>query len=260
MASPWIYAARRLALAVPLLLGMSVLVFGLMRLVPGDPAVVVLGYKATPEGVRALREAFHLDEPLPAQYVRWLAGLVGGDFGVDFRQNEPIGRMILARLPVTLELTLVATAVAALMAIALGLLGGARRRGFADRATLAIGLVGVSLPDFWLGIMLMLGLSLGAGLLPSGGFVPIGESFLENLQYLVLPALTLALSRAAVLGRLSRAAVLDVAQRGFVQCARVKGLAEHAVLFRHVLPNAAIPIVSVRGLQDGYLLGCACVV
>ena len=209
MASPWIYAARRLALAVPLLLGMSVLVFGLMRLVPGDPAVVVLGYKATPEGVRALREAFHLDEPLPAQYVRWLAALVRGDFGVDFRQNEPIGRMILDRLPVTLELTLVATAGAALIGIPLGLLGGARRRGFADRATLAIGLVGVSIPDFWLGIMLMLGLSLGAGLLPSGGFVPIGESVVENLQHLVLPALTLALSRAAVLGRLSRAAVLE---------------------------------------------------
>src|SRR5437870_863701 len=147
MASPWIYAARRLALAVPLLLGMSVLVFGLMRLVPGDPAVVVRG-----------------------------------DFGVDFRQNEPIGRMILDRLPVTLELTLVATAGAALIGIPLGLLGGARRRGFADRATLAIGLVGVSIPDFWLGIMLMLGLSLGAGVLPSGGFVPIGESLLENLH------------------------------------------------------------------------------
>ena len=101
MASPWIYAARRLALAIPLLLGMSVLVFGLMRFVPGDPAVVVLGYKATPEGVRALREAFHLDEPLPEQYARWLAGLVRGDFGLDFRQNEPIGRMILDRLPVT---------------------------------------------------------------------------------------------------------------------------------------------------------------
>src|SRR5207245_2406800 len=178
MASPWIYAARRLALAIPLLLGMSVLVFGLMRFVPGDPAVVVLGYKATPEGVRALREAFHLDEPLPAQYARWLAGLVRGDFGLDFRQNEPIGRMILDRLQHT------------------------------------------------------------------------GEP----------PALTLALSRAAVLGRLSRAAVLDVAQRGFVQCARAKGLAEHAVLFRHVLPNAAIPIVTVLGLQIGYMLGGAIVV
>src|SRR5947207_12895063 len=104
MASPWVYAARRLALAVPLLLGMSVLVFGLMRLVPGDPAVVVLGYKATPEGVRALREAFHLDEPLPAQYVRWLAALVRADFGVDVRQNEPIGRIILAPPPVPLHL------------------------------------------------------------------------------------------------------------------------------------------------------------
>ena len=260
MASPWIYAARRLVLAVPLLFGMSVLVFGLMRLVPGDPAGVVLGYKATPEGVKALREAFHLDEPLPEQYMRWLAGLLRGDFGLDFRQNEPIGRMILDRLPVTLELTLLATLGATLVGVPLGLLGGARRRGLADRATLAVGLVGVSIPDFWLGIMLMLGLSLGAGLLPSGGFVPIGESVVEHLQHLLLPAVTLAVSRAAVLGRLSRAAVLDVAQRSFVQFARAKGLAEPAVLFRHVLPNAAIPIVTVLGLQIGYMLGGAIVV
>src|SRR5439155_21622069 len=134
-----------------------------------------------------------------------------------FRQNEPIGRMILHGLPVTLELTLLAAAGTALIGIPLGLLGGAQRRGFADRATFAIGLVGVSIPGFWLGIMLILGLSLGAGLLPSGGFVPIAESPLENLQHLALPALTPALSRAAVLGRLSRAAVLDVAQRVFVQ-------------------------------------------
>src|SRR5262244_249364 len=124
MSSPWVYAARRLLLAVPLLLGMSVLVFALMRLVPGDPAVVVLGYKATPEGVRALREAFHLDEPIPQQYLRWLAGVARGDFGLDFRQNEPIGRMILDRLPVTLELTLLATLGAALLGIPLGVLGG----------------------------------------------------------------------------------------------------------------------------------------
>jgi len=108
--SAWVYAARRLMLAVPLLLGMSVLVFGLMRLVPGDPAVTVLGYKATPEAVRALREAFHLDEPLPRQYLAWLGGVARGDFGLDFRQNEPIGRMILDRLPVTIELTLLAAA------------------------------------------------------------------------------------------------------------------------------------------------------
>jgi peptide/nickel transport system permease protein len=259
-ASAWIYAARRLALAVPLLLGMSVLVFGLMRFVPGDPAVVVLGYKATPEGVRALREAFHLDEPLLRQYLRWLAGAAHGDFGLDFRQNEPIGRMILDRLPVTIELTLLATACAALIGVPLGLLGGGRRGGIADRAALAIGLVGVSIPDFWLGIMLILGVSLGAGLLPSGGFVPLGEAPLENVLHLVLPALTLAVSRAAVLGRLTRAAVLDVVQRGFVQYARAKGLGEGAVLVRHVLPNAAIPIVTVLGLQAGYMLGGAIVV
>src|SRR2546425_8724841 len=192
MASAWMYAARRLALAVPLLLGMSILVFGLMRLVPGDPAVVVLGYKATPEGVRALREAFHLDEPVPQQYLRWLAGVLRGDFGLDFRQNEPIGRMILERLPVTLELTLLAAACAALIGVPLGLLAGARRGGSADRTSQALGLVGISIPDFWLGIMLILLLSLGAGLLPSSGFAFFAESPLENFQYLVLPTLALA--------------------------------------------------------------------
>src|SRR4029450_9658653 len=155
-----VYAARRMALAVPLLLGMSVLIFALMRVVPGDPATVVLGFKATPEGVRALREAFHLDEPGAQQYLRWLAGVARGDFGLDFRQNEPIGRMILDRLPVTLELTLLAAACTALIGIPLGLLGGGRRGGVAGRGALGVGLIGISIPDFWLRIILILGGSL----------------------------------------------------------------------------------------------------
>ena len=254
------YAGRRLLLVPPMLLGMSLLVFGLMRLVPGDPALIVLGYKATPDGVRALRQAFHLDEPVSRQYARWLGGALVGDFGVDFRQNEPIGEMIRARLPVTLELTGLAAACAALLGVPLGLFAGARRGGGADRASLAAGLLGVSIPDFWLGIMLILLLSLGARLLPSSGFVPFAEDPLGNLRHLVLPTLTLAASRAAVLGRLTRAAVLDTVHRGFVQFARAKGLRERAVLVRHVLPNAAIPIVTVLGLQVGYMLGGAIVV
>src|SRR5262245_18374221 len=176
MSSPWTYAARRLALAESMLLGMSVLVFGLIRLVPGDPAVVVLGYKATPEAVRALREEFHLDAPLPLQYLTWLAGLARGNFGLDVRHNEPIDRIILDRLPVTAERTLLATACAALIGVPLGLLGGGHRGGVADRASLTIGLVGISIPDFWLGIMLILLVSLGLGLLPSSGFGAFAES------------------------------------------------------------------------------------
>ena len=168
--------------------------------------------------------------------------------------------MILDRLPVTLELTVLAALVAALIGVPLGLLAGARRGGAADRASLALGLVGISIPDFWLGIMLILTLSLAAGLLPSSGFVFFAESPLENFQYLVLPTLTLAASRAAALGRLTRAAVLDVVHRPFVQFARAKGLSEGAILLRHVLPNAAIPIVTVIGLQVGYMLGGAIVV
>src|SRR5258705_8225180 len=144
------YGVRRVALAVPLLLGMSVLIFGLMRLVPGDPAVAVLGYKATPEGIAALREAFHLDEPVPRQYLRWLGAAAPGDLGHDFRQNEPIRRMILDRLPVTLELTLLAALCTVLIGGPLGLLAGGPRGGAGDRAARAGGLAGVSGPDFWL--------------------------------------------------------------------------------------------------------------
>ena len=162
-------------------------------------AVVVLGFKATPEDVQRLRQAFHLDEPLVEQYLRWLGGVVRGDFGIDFRQNEPIGQMILDRLPVTIELTLLAALCAALIGVPLGLLAGARRGGTADRASFALGLLGISIPDFWLGIMLILALSLAAGVLPSSGFVPIAEGLLPNLEYLALPTLTLALSRAAAL-------------------------------------------------------------
>src|SRR5262245_28956413 len=134
--SGFAYAARRLLLAVPLLLGMSVLVFGLMRVIPGDPAVTVLGYKATPDSVRALRQEFHLDEPLATQYVRWLGGLARGNFGVDFRQNEPIGRMIVDRLPVTIELTLLASLTAALLGVPVGLVAGGRPGGGAAPAGL----------------------------------------------------------------------------------------------------------------------------
>ena len=198
------YVARRLLLVPPLLVGMSLLVFVLVRLVPGDPALVVLGYKATPESVAALRQAFHLDESVAHQYLRWLGGALVGDFGLDFRQNEPIGQMIRARLPVTVELTALAAAAAALAGVPLGLLAGARRGGGADRASLAVGLVGVSIPDFWLGIMLILLLSLGARLLPSSGWVAFADDPVGNVRHLVLPALTLAASRAAVLGRLTR--------------------------------------------------------
>src|SRR5262245_17758675 len=197
-----IYAARRLLLAVPLLYGMSVLVFGLMRIITGDPAVTVLGYKATPDAVRALRHTFHLDEPLPSQYLRWLVGLLRGDCGIDFRQNEPIGRMILDGLPLTVEVPVLAALSAALLGVPVGRLAGARRRGAADRVSLAIGLLGSSMPGFWLGVILILLFSLAAGLLPASGFVPLAEDMLGTLQYLRLPALTLSLSRGAALSRL----------------------------------------------------------
>ncbi len=260
MVSPWIYALRRLALAVPLLFGMSLLVFGLMRLVPGDPAVVVLGYKATPETARALRATFHLDEPVGRQYLRWLSGVARGDFGVDFRQNEPIGHMILDRVPVTVELTVLAAVWAALIGVPLGLLGGGRRGTVADRAS-ARRRTGRHLDPGFLARDHADPAPLARRRAPAiGRLRPAVRKPTRNIVHLALPALTLALSRAAVLGRLTGAAVLDIVHRGFVQYVRAKGLQEGAVLVRHVLPNAAIPIVTVLGLQIGYMLGGAIVV
>ena len=250
----------RLALSVPMLLGMSVLVFLIIRLVPGDPVLAVLGLNATPELVARLREELGLNDPIYVQYVNWLGDLLQGDFGLDYRSNEPIGSLLLERLPVTLELTGMALLLAIVFAIPLGVLGAVRRGRVADKATQGISMVGISIPDFWLGIMLILVFSLGLGILPSSGFVPFREDPVENIRHMILPSLALAAGLAGVLIRVTRAAMLDVLHEDYIRFTRAKGVSERAVVFKHALRNAAIPIVTVVGLQAGYLLGGAIVI
>ncbi|MEA2527038.1 MAG: peptide/nickel transport system permease protein [Thermomicrobiales bacterium] len=253
------YIARRFLLTIPAMLAMSVIVFFIVRLVPGDPATAILGIRASPDAVAVLREELRLNDPVWVQYGHWLGNVLQGDLGVDYNSHEPIRDKLLTRFPVTLELALLAMLLSAMMAIPLGVLA-ATRRGMADHGATALGLVGISIPDFWLGVMLILLMALVLGWLPSSGYVPLRESVWGNLSHMLLPAFTLSLNLAAVLTRTTRAAVLDVLNRPYVRTARAKGLRERAVVVGHVLKNAAVPIVTVMGLQLGYVLGGAVII
>jgi peptide/nickel transport system permease protein len=238
---------------------MSFLVFFIIRLVPGDPALVILGLRATPESLATLREQLHLNDPLHVQYGNWIWNALRGDLGVDFRTHEPITDMILTRLPVTLEMAVLGLLFAALLGIPLGIVA-AVRRGPADAASTGLGLFGISMPEFWLGVMLILLFALELGWLPSSGYVPMRESVVDNLKHMILPAVTLGVNFAAVLTRTTRAAVVDAMNRPFVQTARAKGLRERSIVINHVLRNSALPILTVMGMQFGYALGGAVII
>jgi len=254
------FLARRLLLTIPVLFGMSVVVFLLIRLVPGEPAQVILGLRATPEGLAAIHRDLGLDLPLHRQYVQWLSNFVTGNMGQDYRSHMAVTVLLRQRLPVTLELASLAMLLSVVIAIPLGVAAAVRRGGAADRTATLLGLVGISIPDFWLAIMLILFVALELGVLPSSGFRPFGEDAAGNLRSLLLPAVTLAAGLAAVLVRMTRASMVDVLSREFIRFARAKGLRERLVVYKHALRNASIPIITVIGLQSGYLLGGAVIV
>jgi peptide/nickel transport system permease protein len=246
-------------MTIPAMFAMSFLVFFIIRLVPGDPALVILGLRATPETLANLRSQLHLDDPLLVQYGNWILNALRGDLGQDFRTGEPITEMIVTRLPVTLEMAILGLLFAAAVGIPLGVIA-AVRRGPADVASTGLGLFGISIPEFWLGVMLILIFALELGWLPSSGYVPLRESVRENLRHMALPAITLGVNFAAVLTRTTRAAVVDAMQRPYVQTARAKGLKERSVVVGHVLRNSALPVLTVLGMQFGYALGGAVII
>ena len=254
------YVVQRLLLLVPVLFGTSIFIFLLLRLIPGDPAAVILGLRATPERLAIVRDELGLDLPLHLQYEQWLGKLLQGDLGQDFRSNVPVTTLLNDRLPVTIELTLLSLMMAICISLPLGIRAAIQPDGLADKGAMLLGLFGISIPDFWLGIMLILGLSLGLRMFPSSGYVPIWDNLFDNLRSFFLPALTLAVGLSAVLVRITRSAVLEVLDRDFVKFLRAKGLRERLIVYKHVLRNASIPIITVIGLQIGYLLGGAVIV
>jgi peptide/nickel transport system permease protein len=251
---------RRLLLLAPTLFGVSVVVFLLLRLIPGDPAQVIMGLRATPEGIAAIHRDLGLDLPIYQQYAHWLGALASGDFGKDYRSNTLVTELLATRLPVTIELTVLALLISLVCAVPIGVQAAVKPGGVADVTASILGLVGISIPDFWLGIMLVLVFSLALGAFPSTGFVPLSQGVGPNLLSCALPALTLAAGLAAVLVRVTRAAVSEVLSRDFVRFLRAKGLKERDIVYRHVLRNSSLPIVTVLGMQFGYLLGGAVIV
>ncbi|HWN92986.1 MAG TPA: ABC transporter permease [Verrucomicrobiae bacterium] len=252
------YALRRLFLAVPVLFGVSVLVFAVLHLAPGDPAAIMLGAQATKEDVVRLHRDLGLDQPLVVQYVRWMGHVLQGDLG----RSIPLGRAVLPEVLLRFKATLVLTAGALLIAILLGLAAGivsaVKQYTWLDRISMGVAVTGVSLPVFWTGIMLILLFALQLRWFPSSGMSsPYGSGVADVLWHLVLPAVTLGTASAAALARLTRSSVLEIIRQDYVRSARAKGLAERAVIARHVLKNAINPIITVLGLQVGFLLGGA---
>ena len=241
------YVRTRLTLAIPVLLGVSIAVFAMLRLLPGDPAQIMLSESgASAERVAALRRELGLDDPLPVQYWRFLSGALRGDLGRSIQSNRLVTDEIWAQLPSTIELTLAAMVVAVGVGIPLGLLAATHHNGPLDYGAMALALGGVSMPSFWLGIILILFFSLRLGWLPATGQ--------GGLERLVLPAFTLGFGAAAIIARLVRSSVLEVLRHEYMITARAKGLGSRVVLLRHALKNALIPVVTIIGLQFGALL------
>jgi peptide/nickel transport system permease protein len=247
------YVVRRLIQLVPIVLGVTVLVFFLIHLVPGDPARTILGNHATPQKVALLHHEWGLDKPLPVQYWKFLGRMVRGDLGSSLFYSVPAGRLVVQRLPPTLWLIGLGTLFSVLIAVPLAALAATKRDRLPDQIVRAVPLVGLGFPQFWLGIMLLLafGLHLGRGF-PVGGY---GTGVLGHLHSMFLPALTVALAIAPILVRSLRASLLEVFESDYVTTARSKGLSEGRVLVRHALRNAVISTVSVLGVNIGFLVG-----
>ena len=252
------YALRRLLLAVPVLFGVSVLVFAVLHLAPGDPAAIMLGAQATKEDVERLHRDLGLDQPLVIQYLHWIGQVAEGDLG----RSIPLGRAVLPEVLLRFKATLVLTAGALVIAVFLGLAAGiisaVKQYSWLDRLSMGAAVTGVSLPVFWTGIMLIIIFALQLRWFPSSGMSsPYGSGVADILWHLVLPAVTLGTASAAALARLTRSSVLEIIRQDYVRSARAKGLAERAVIARHVLKNAINPIITVLGVQVGFLLGGA---
>ena len=264
-----VYILRRLVQIVPTVLGITFVVFLMMRSIPGDPVVALLGDAYTEEDAVKAREAYGLNQPVLLQYLIWLGKLVQGDWGTSILTGRPVLQDVLVRLPVTLELVALSMGVALLIAIPAGIIGALRQNTWADYSATSIAMIGVSIPEFFLGVLLLLAFSFGLHALPSSGWVYLpgtcpsmvcGVSLWGNMQHVLMPALALGVGRAALLTRLLRASMLEVVRTEYVTTARAKGLDERKVVLKHALKNALIPTVTVMGLQVGFLIGGAIVV
>lgn len=251
------YLARRLASILPTLFFVTLLIFGLQQLLPGDPAVVLAGEDQDPNVVAYLRQKLHLDQPFPVRYAYWLGGVVTGDLGESLRIQKPVTELILEKLPVTIQLATMAMLIALVIGISAGIASAVLKGSAWDYAANIFALWGLSTPNFWLGIMLILLFSVQLGWLPASGYVSPFENLRENLASMIMPAFVLGNAIAAVLMRHTRSAMLQVLNSDYVRTARAKGLHERVVVLKHALRNAMIPIITLGALEFGTLLSGA---
>jgi peptide/nickel transport system permease protein len=254
------FVLRRALQAVVVLFGVSLIVFAMVQVVPGDPVRLALGTRYSPEAYEALRARSGLDRPLVEQYLSYVGGALRGDLGVSFRTGQPVTTTLLERLPATLSLAGCSLLVALLIAIPLGIVSALRSGTAADHASTVVSQIGVSIPDFWMGILLILLFSGVWGILPPSGYVSLFEDPAAWASHMVLPALTAGVVSGAILTRFIRAAVLEQMDQDHVRTARARGVSERLVLRRHVLRNALIPVITITGVQLATLLGGVIVV
>ncbi len=253
------YVLRRLLALVPVLFGLSLIVFLIMALIPGDPALAILGAYATPENVARVNRDLGLDAPLPLQYLTWLGNIAAGDLGRSYSLNRPVLDEVLERFSATLILAGAALLLASLLGILAGVVSAVRQYGWTDRlVTLAV-LVGISMPSFWLGLLLILLFAVEWRLLPASGMYAIygGGDLADLLRHLLLPAVTLAIVAAGVIARLTRSSMLEVLRQDYIRTARAKGLSERRIVYRHALRAAMVTVIPVIGIQAGFVLGGA---
>ncbi len=254
------FLCRRVAYSGIVLMGVLVVVFALVQLVPGDPVRIALGTRYTPEAYEALRAASGLDRPIYQQFVGYVGSVLTGDLGVSFRNGDPVAEILLDRLPATLSLAVCGIVIACAIAVPLGIWSALHEGRLSDAVVRVTTQFGVSIPDFWMGILLIALFSTTLGWLPTSGYRPLFDDPLGWLQHLVLPGLTVGLVAAAILTRYVRSAVLEVAEMGYVRTARSKGLPPRVVVLRHVVRNALVPILTVTGIQLATILGGVIVV
>ncbi len=251
------FLLRRLALILPTLFFVSVLIFGLQQLLPGDPALALAGEEQDPSVIAYLRQKYHLDAPLPVRYGLWIEGVVQGDLGESIRIKRPVRDLIAEKLPVTAELAALALVIALAIGVPAGILAAVKNNTAIDYGATMAALWGLSIPNFWLGILLILLFSVELGWLPASGFVSPEESLRQNLATLIMPAFVLGNAIAAVMMRHTRSAMLQVLGADYVRTARAKGLSEKRVVLRHALRNALVPVVTLGALEFGALLSGA---
>ena len=251
------FILRRVLLLIPILLGVSIVTFTLVRSLPGDPASIAIGIdqRSTPEQKRLIQKSYGLDKSKPVQYVKWMQHVVKGDLGKSLRTKRPLSTELKLRLPVTVQLAIMAGILGIIPAVTVGVLAALKRNSAADYAATMVTLLGISAPSFLVAILLMLLFSYKLKWLPPVGYEKLTEDPIGNLKGMIMPAISLALPFAAVMMRNTRSAVLEVINQDYVRVARAKGLSNTRVLLRHILPNSAMPIITIGGIQVAGLLG-----